>query len=186
MDAVSLEGGFADAPVAAASAFRALLDAMARPGTVREVVGAVPPEPLSVAAGIVVLTLCDPDTPVWLAPSVDTAAIRGWITFHTGAPLAPRNEARFAFGPWEEMLPLEDFAIGTAAYPDRSATLVVERPAFGATHRLTGPGIEREAWLTLPDAPMLRRNAAHFPLGLDFVFTCGTRLAALPRTTRIS
>lgn len=185
MEARALEGGFTDAPVASAMAFRAMLDAMARPGTVRDVDGAMPPAPLSVAAGTAALTLCDPETPVWLGASVDTAPVRDWLAFHTGAPLAPRGVAHFAFGSWAEMLPLKDFALGTPAYPDRSATLVVEMAEFGAGHRLTGPGIAEEAWFTLPDPEALRQNAALFPLGLDFIFTCGSRLAALPRTTGI-
>jgi alpha-D-ribose 1-methylphosphonate 5-triphosphate synthase subunit PhnH len=131
------------------------------------------------------LTLCDPDTPVWLAPSLDTAPVRDWMAFHTGAPTADRAKAAFAFGQWEEMLPLTDFPIGTSEYPDRSATLIVEMPEMGQRHRLTGPGIKTEARLTLPDPKALQTNAALFPLGLDFFFTCQDRFAGLPRTTRI-
>ena len=32
----------------------------------------------------------------------------------------------------------------------------------------------------------IQRNAALFPLGLDFFFTAGTAAAALPRSTRIA
>jgi alpha-D-ribose 1-methylphosphonate 5-triphosphate synthase subunit PhnH len=37
--------------------------------------------------------------------------------------------------------------------------------------------------LTLPEVAAFRANRALFPLGLDFFFTCGDRLAALPRST---
>ncbi len=185
----ALEGGFADPPVEAAHVFRAALQAMARPGTVHAVAGARPPAPLSPAAGALALMLADHDTGLWLAPSLAAGPVRDWLTFHTGAPVASRAEARFAFGRWAEMLPLADFPQGTPEYPDRSATLVVEVDGLdaepGAGHRLTGPGIRDEAWLTVPDAAALAANRRRFPLGLDLFLTCGDRLAALPRTVRI-
>lgn len=182
MQAESLEGGFATPATGAAHAFRAILDAMSRPGIVQTVAGAAPPAPLGSAAGIVALTMCDHATPVWLAPSVATEAVQGWLTFHTGAPIASRAEAAFAFGTWQEVLPLDAFAIGTPDYPDRSATLVVEVPDLGTTHRLTGPGIEHQAHLTVPDPAAFRANRALFPQGWDAILTSGDKLAGLPRT----
>jgi alpha-D-ribose 1-methylphosphonate 5-triphosphate synthase subunit PhnH len=185
MDALSLQGGFTDAAPEAARAFRAVLNVMARPGTVETVAGAHPPAPLSVAAGVVLLTLADPTTPVHLAPSYDLATVRDWITFHTGAPLVAAGQAVFALGYWAGLQPLERFAFGTADYPDRSATLIVEVDALApATHRLTGPGIRDVAAMRLPGEAALRRNAGRFPLGMDLILCCGNRLAGLPRTTR--
>lgn len=185
MNALALEGGFADPPLDAAACFRAALQAMARPGSVHRVDAASPPAPLSTAAGALALTLCDPDTPVWLSPSLATPEVRDWISFHTGAPLTTPEAARFAFGTWAEMPPLTTFAQGEPDYPDRSATLILERPELGEDHRLTGPGIQTEARLTAPDPDAFRANASLFPLGLDFYFTCGDQIAALPRSTRI-
>jgi alpha-D-ribose 1-methylphosphonate 5-triphosphate synthase subunit PhnH len=185
MDA-ALDGGFADAPREAAHAFRAALTVMARPGRIERLSGARPPAPLSVAAGTLILTLCDPETPVHLAGAHDTEEVRGWIAFHTGAPVVPRDRAAFAVGTWEALLPLGDYRIGEAEYPDRSATLIVELAAVaqeGAT--LTGPGIRDTARLSLPETEAFRTNALLFPLGLDFYLTSGDRVAALPRTTRI-
>jgi alpha-D-ribose 1-methylphosphonate 5-triphosphate synthase subunit PhnH len=145
----------------------------------------MPPAPLSVAAGVILLTLCDPETPLYLAPSHDRAEVRDWITFHTGAPIVGAGQAAFALGHWDD-LPLGDFAIGTSEYPDRSATLIVDNWALanhGAT--LTGPGIETTAHLSLPDLAAFQANRRLFPLGLDFLFTDGDRLAGLPRTTRV-
>lgn len=184
MDAVSLQGGFADPARDAARAFRSVLNAMARPGVVETVAGARPPAPLSVAAGVVLLTLADATTPVWLAPSHDGAAVRDWITFHTGAPFTAPEAAQFVLGDWAGLLPLGRFATGTAQYPDRAATLIVEVAALApATHRLTGPGIRDTAALRLPGAEAQALNAGRFPLGLDLILTCGDRLAGLPRTT---
>ncbi|MCR9112897.1 MAG: phosphonate C-P lyase system protein PhnH, partial [Rhodobacteraceae bacterium] len=56
MQAEALTGGFADTPVDAARAFRAVMSAIARPGRIETVAGAVPPAPLSVAAGTLILT----------------------------------------------------------------------------------------------------------------------------------
>ncbi|KEJ87892.1 phosphonate C-P lyase system protein PhnH [Sulfitobacter donghicola] len=181
-----LEGGFANAPVEASHAFRAVMTAMARPGEIVELSGAQPPAPLSPAAGAVLLTLCDPDTPVFLAPSHDTDDIRNWIIFHTGAPIATAQDAMFAVGVWADH-PLEAYSRGTAEYPDRAATLIVETDALanaGAT--LQGPGIKDQTALSLPETHAFQQNARLFPLGLDFIFTTGNRLAALPRTTRVS
>src|SRR6056297_3703063 len=99
METAALGGGFGDAAVDAARGFRAVMRAMARPGTVEVVTGAVPPAPLSVAAGVAVLVLCDPGTPVYLAGGHDCAAVRDWIGFHTGAPVVmARADAMFALG----------------------------------------------------------------------------------------
>jgi len=186
MQVHALEGGFSDAPVEASHAFRAVMTAMARPGEIVKLQGAQPPAPLSPAAGAVVLTLCDPDTPVFLGAAYDTQPLRDWITFHTGAPVVEAAHAMFAIGAWDD-LPLDAFAVGTAEYPDRSATLIVELDRLnntGAT--LRGPGIKEAAALSLPDTDVFAHNVQLFPLGLDFIFTCGARLAALPRSTRVS
>ena len=83
----SYGGGFATPPVDAANAFRAAMNAMARPGTVQDITGAEPPAGISAAAGCLLLTLCDPETGIYLAPDVDCPALRSWLAFHTGAPL---------------------------------------------------------------------------------------------------
>jgi len=186
MQAAALTGGFADTPLEAARAFRACLEAMARPGTIRPVAGAAPPAPVSPAAGVVLLTLCDPETPLWLAPGHDTAEIRDWVSFHTGAPLAAPGEAAFALGGWPALQPLDAYRVGRPDYPDRSATLIVETYRLEPEGvRLTGPGIETVAALSLPEVTAFQANAARFPLGLDFLLCCGDRLAGLPRSTRV-
>ncbi|SDK43973.1 phosphonate C-P lyase system protein PhnH [Aliiruegeria lutimaris] len=182
----ALEGDFTDAPVQAARAFRAALEAMARPGTLHQVTGARPPAPLSPAAGALLLTLCDGETPLHLAGATDCDAVRDWVTFHAGAPLVPAEEARFALGRWEALQPLARFALGEPSYPDRSATLIVEMDVLSASGaRLTGPGIRSEAFLPLPEREAFKRNSRLFPLGLDFFFCAGSTLAALPRSTKI-
>lgn len=181
-----LQPGFADPAIDAARAFRAIMRAMARPGTIETAGVDAPPAPLSAAAGAVLLTLCDTETPLYLAGAADCAAVRAWITFHTGAPFGAAAQCSFALGTWEALMPLSAYPAGTSDYPDRSATLIVERPGLtphGAV--LRGPGIRTTARLSLPDSDVFRANAAQFPRGLDFIFTSGDRVAALPRTTSV-
>ncbi|PKQ13416.1 MAG: phosphonate C-P lyase system protein PhnH [Alphaproteobacteria bacterium HGW-Alphaproteobacteria-1] len=186
MQAAALSGGFSDPSTDGARAFRAVMQAMARPGRIERLEGAAPPAPMSVAAGVVALTLCDPDTPVHLAGALDCDAVRGWLSFHTGAPVVGRQAAVFAFGTWQALLPLEGYVMGTSDYPDRSVTLIVELARLEAAGaRLSGPGIAGVSALSLPEVAAFRANAAHFPLGMDFLFCCGSLLAALPRSTRV-
>ncbi|MHA1529664.1 MAG: phosphonate C-P lyase system protein PhnH [Alphaproteobacteria bacterium] len=187
-----LEGGFADRARQSAVAFRAVLDALARPGRIREVAGAEPPEGLSVAAGVLLLTLADAETPLWLPERLDGGAVAEWLRFHTNvSPAAGRGKAMFAVGRWEELLPMEDWPVGEPEYPDRAATLIVEVAALhgGPALELSGPGIDGVTRLApvLPAgaAEALWVNAARFPLGMDFFFTAGGQVAGLPRSTRI-
>ena len=183
----ALSGGFADTAPDSARAFRVLLDAMARPGTIHPLSAATPPAGLSRAAGTALLTLADGTTPVFLCGAADCAPVRDWIAFHIGAPLCDPDRAAFAVGPFDALLPhLDALPKGDPAYPDRSATLIADLPRLdpqGA--RLTGPGIRAEAFLSLPDTAPFRANAARFPLGFDAFLTCGDRIAALPRTTKV-
>ncbi len=182
----ALSGGFADAPVQSAHAFRASLEAMARPGTVHAVTGAAPPVPLSVAAGVLILTLCDETTPLHLAGAHNAAAVRDWVTFHTGAPLVAAGAAQFAVGVWDALQPVDRFAMGTPDYPDRSVTLIVEMPELWAQGaRLSGPGIQGRTLLSVPDVAGFQVNRGRFPCGYDCFLTAGVRLAGLPRSTRV-
>ena len=186
MTAQALTGGFADAPVQAARAFRQILEAMARPGTLCQVAGATPPAPLSIAAGTVLLTLADPTTRLHLAGAADCADVRNWVAFHLGAPLVAAEDADFALGTWDALQPVGRFRIGQPDYPDRSATLIIEMDRL-VNHgpALAGPGIELVTWLSLPETAAFRANRALFPLGFDAILTCGDRLAGLPRSTRV-
>lgn len=187
MQAQTLSGGFADPAIASATAFRQVMEAMARPGTIHTINGAAPPAPLSRATGAVLLTLCDPDTPVHLAGVLDCDPVRAWVAFHTGAPIVGPSHCMFAVGAWTDLTPSSAYQIGSPQYPDRSATLIVQAERLeqtGAT--LSGPGIKETHALSLPEIEAFQQNAGHFPLGLDFIFTNGDRVAALPRTTIVT
>ncbi|HWB51760.1 MAG TPA: phosphonate C-P lyase system protein PhnH [Stellaceae bacterium] len=192
-DFARLGPGFADPVGDAQRCFRAILDAMAHPGAVVTMPGDLPCAPgLSPAATAVALALCDIDTPVWLDAAAAGAA--PYLAFHCGAPVAAAPaEARFAFVADAAMLPpLGQFALGTAEFPERSATLVIEVGGLteGTGPTLRGPGIRGGRRLSVAG---LRRRfweeraalAELFPRGIDLLFVGGAALAAVPRSTQV-
>jgi alpha-D-ribose 1-methylphosphonate 5-triphosphate synthase subunit PhnH len=186
MNISALDGGFTDAAVQSSQAFRAALEAMARPGSLHAITGALPPAPMSPAAGALLLTLCDSTTPLHLAGAHDCSAVRDWVIFHCGAPLVDAQQAQFALGAWADLQPVSRFAVGLPDYPDRSATLIVETELLAAQGaQMRGPGIQTTAQLSLPEIAAFQANRALFPLGFDCFFTCGSTLTALPRSTQV-
>ncbi|MGO4638574.1 phosphonate C-P lyase system protein PhnH [Mesorhizobium sp. 2RAF45] len=194
--AQSIEGGFADPVFNAQTVFRAVMDAMARPGSVQPLPAlARPPAPLSATAGAVALALCDNDTPLWLDPALHvSAAIGSWLGFHTGAPLANTPaDAHFALvATPAEMMALDGFAQGTQDYPDRSTTLILQVSDLtsGTPLLLEGPGIETSATIAPAQMPrhfieQWKQNIQRFPRGVDIILATAEGIACLPRTTRI-
>ena len=183
LDSAALLPGFADPVLGSQSVFRAVLDAMSRPG--RPVAC---PEPVAAPAPLV-----DFDTPTWLDPALATPAVQSFLRFHTGAPLvADPAAAAFLLVADAAALPrLGGLTLGEDRYPDRSATLVVEVPALDGPEagRFTGPGIETAEPARIAGLPAWFRedwaaNGAAYPLGVDCLLTCGGRMLGLPRTTR--
>lgn len=195
----SLLPGFDDPVDNAQQVFRAALDAFAHPGTVQPlpVASTGLPDGLSPAMTALLLTLADSDTPVWLPADIGTAA-RAFLRFHCGCPLAETlAQATFVCVPaGYAMPPLAQCAQGDPAYPDRSATLLIEVAALHNANAhddryiLRGPGIETTQTLHTVGLPndfsaQWRANNAGFPLGVDLLLTAGDRFCALPRTTHL-
>lgn len=191
-----LAAAFAHPVFDSQSVFRAVMNALARPGNVMRVTPPVAaPPPLGPAAAAIALALLDYETPVWLdAPLAAQPAVADWLTFHTGAPITPAPEqAAFAFVADAAAAPdFAQFAVGTPEYPDRSTTIVmqVEALAGGEPLVLTGPGIEQTrrfsaAPLPADFADRLCANRALFPRGVDLLIACGDMLVGLPRSVRI-
>ncbi len=196
METEAIEGGFANPVFDAQTMFRAVMDAMARPGTIQPCGElTAPPAPLSPVAAAVALSLCDADTPLWLDPALQaSAAARHWLGFHTGTPLAHTPaDAHFAIvSDPAELIALENFAQGSQEYPDRSTTLILQVPRLsgGETLHLEGPGIETSfafAPVSLPRhfVEQWKQNRARFPRGVDVILAAPEGVACLPRTTRI-
>ncbi len=191
--APELQPGF-DAPVAdSQSVFRAVLAAMSEPGTVQTVaVEVAAPAPLHPATAAVCLALLDFETPVWLDAAASTDAVRTWLRFHCGCPLvADPAAARFVVAAAPAMLPrLDGFAIGSEAYPDEGATLMLQVGSLdgGMPVTVSGPGIPGERTFGPEDVTRdfwLQRRVFEglFPQGLDLVFTSGVGVAAMPRSS---
>ncbi len=181
--------GFANPVDDAQACFRAVLDAMSRPGRILTVGASLdPPPPLQPAAAAVLLTLVDVDTPVWLDPAL--AGGWPWLAFHCGAGAAGLDAAAFVVS---DTLPsLDALHRGTDEAPEAGATVLLQLPRLGAGRpwRLDGPGLPGPATAAiegLPDdfAPIWQANRALFPRGVDLLLCSGESLMALPRTVAV-
>jgi alpha-D-ribose 1-methylphosphonate 5-triphosphate synthase subunit PhnH len=191
----ALSGGFSEPVFQSQAIFKMLMDGMARPGTIQSVSPtAQPPAPLDMAAGSILLTLCDHDTAVWFSPALCKTVAADWLRFHTGAPLTDeKTEARFAIVEVGSTLaPFALFCAGTQEYPDRSTTVIIAVSDFetGPALTLSGPGIRHRQTISpagLPDifARLWRDNRASFPRGVDVILTAGGRFLCLPRSVTI-
>jgi alpha-D-ribose 1-methylphosphonate 5-triphosphate synthase subunit PhnH len=186
--------GFADPVEQAQATFRAVLDAVARPGTlVPAGQGLTPPAPLDPATAAVLLTLVDHDTALWLDLAAGWAVgpARDWIAFHCGSGFTAHPE-RAAFALALELPDLARLSPGTHEQPETAATLILQVHSLteGARYRLRGPGLRASNHLAVRGLPadfvaIWQRNRAGFPLGVDLVLCAGTTLAALPRSVTV-
>jgi alpha-D-ribose 1-methylphosphonate 5-triphosphate synthase subunit PhnH len=203
-----MTAGFRDATHGAQRTFRVLLDAMSRPGRVialpdEAINGIEPPvsadsaRRMSVGVAAVMLTLLDAETSVRIVGSMAGAAASAYLRFHTGVGAAGLDEpATFTVAHasdahaalWTQL------DAGTDEAPQDGVTLVLQVDELGPRGdtglHLRGPGIEAMQALsvsgTSSDFWSWRiRQQALLPRGVDIVLVCGTRIAAIPRTTRI-
>ncbi len=182
--------GFADPVTDAQRCFRAMLDAMARPGSVREAgIGLLAPPPLDPATASVLLTLVDGDVSLWLDAAF--ASADEWLTFHCGVrPIA--DPARAAFLAGRALVEIGGLEMGSHEEPETGVTFVLQVASLetGHRYRLRGPGLReaREIAVTgLPDnfGAIWHANHASFPRGIDLILCAGTRLMALPRSVAV-
>jgi alpha-D-ribose 1-methylphosphonate 5-triphosphate synthase subunit PhnH len=176
-------------PDAQQQAFRAVLDAFARPGT-----QAALADPGTHALPVLLATVLDESVTLADPGQVLDADQRRLLL----APHAAAHEAHFVLldgtaPPAAGFTP----ALGTLEAPELGATLVLCVPALSPQTRpdalaltLTGPGIETERMLHVGglQRAWLERRAewvSAYPMGVDIVLCAGQHIAALPRTTRI-
>lgn len=187
--------GFADPTHDAQRAFRALLDAMARPTRTYPLAGpAEPPTALGRGLAAVALTVLDEDCTVWLGgPLGDDVVVTTWLSFHTGVRrAADAATAHYVFAAPASLPPLASLALGTDEAPHLSATVVLDVRGGRSSSRFTahGPGIEDAATLEAPWATdgfldEWRGNTALFPRGVDLLLVDEDAVTALPRTTHL-
>ena len=192
MNTPLLAAGLVDPVHESQQAFRAVLDALARPGQIRKMGAALPQVELGGAMARLLLSLCDDETPVrW--QSTDSA-LPQWLRFHTGAPIA-ESSAAAGFAVVTDLaqpLALADFAQGSAASPEFSSTVLIELPHLetGPLMVWSGPGIQSTTLVGLQGLPLdfwsqWQANHSRFPQGVDIIFTCGESALGLPRSTRV-
>lgn len=176
-------------------AFRALLDGMARPGTVQSL-GTLDERGKAAAAVALFEALVDHEVSFAVVPA--SAETEEAVLRLTGSHLAEVAKADYVLAAGDGVVTaLASAQAGEPEYPDRGATVVALVDSVSAGHGpgdelvLEGPGIlgSRLVWVSgFPQqatALFLERNR-EVPLGIDLVliapdgtFTC------LPRYTRI-
>jgi alpha-D-ribose 1-methylphosphonate 5-triphosphate synthase subunit PhnH len=189
-------------PVLASQAvFRRALQALSRPGrcqalTPQDTGALMPPAGLAVGLAALLLTLLDGETTVWLAPSLDSQPVRGWLVFHTGVRVVARPEdAAHVVTRAQEL----DLALwrrlgrGNDERPQDGATVFVEVDALGEGRGLSlrGPGIASTTQLAVTGIAAdvwAARAAEHaqYPLGVELMLCCGDSFAGLPRSTHVA
>ena len=191
-----IPAGFSRPVFESQSTFRITLQAMSRPGRpVRMPVTAVGPAGWSGCMAALVLTLCDVDTPLWLAPGADAPEAMRFLRFHCGSPVvASPSEAAFAVVPQGAAMPsLAEFVAGSAEYPEKSATVFIASPLVAGTGpdlRVTGPGVDGEefmprSWLPEGFLDEWNANGLLFPRGVDVILVGREAIVGLPRTVKM-
>ncbi|MCR6673434.1 phosphonate C-P lyase system protein PhnH [Devosia ginsengisoli] len=194
---IGLDGGFAEPVRQAQSSFRAIMDALANPGTIRKFADLAPAHgPLTGELVSTLLTLSDQDTSIWLSDELrQTAGVEGFVAFHTGAPMVSETgHAVLAFaGSANELPDFDAFNLGTQEYPDRSTTIVLGVTALEGGDELVirGPGIRDHLNISpigLPEGFVAQwaANRELFPRGVDLLLVADGAVLALPRSTRIA
>lgn len=192
MNQQAFSAGFADPVHEAQTAFRAVLEALSRPGQPVAIGRPVKGLALGPAMAHLLLALTDDDTPVWWQQPGSEAA--DWLRFHTGAPVAetPADAAFAVIGDVGAMPALDRFAAGSVESPEHAATLLIEVPSLSAGPAVEwhGPGIREMQTVRLAGLPanfwtQWQANHAAFPQGVDIVFICADAVLGLPRTTRV-
>ena len=196
MPTLSLKGlcaGFDDPVQQSQQVFRHILTALSEPGTLQYLHVGEAPEGVHIASYRVCLALLDAETPLWIDPSLKTSALVSALRFHCGCPVVDDpGRAEFALTTPDFGGDLSLFAQGSHEYPDRSTTLIVQVDSLDAPidFTLSGPGIDgiRRVGIAGLDSRwpgMLADNRRRFPCGVDLLFTAGTSLMGLPRTTQV-
>lgn len=173
-------------PDTAQRTFRAVLDALARPGRPAALhrFDELP------AALLPALALADLDTPVCVLGAP------GWaeaLATATSAPVAPLGEARLVtalrpLAPGE----LAGLRAGSASAPEDAALVALAVPALegGAALRLSGPGVPGTRTVAPRGCPpdlVAARATAAFPAGPDLLLVAPDgAVVGIPRSTRIA
>jgi alpha-D-ribose 1-methylphosphonate 5-triphosphate synthase subunit PhnH len=164
--------------------FRALCDAMSRPGTIQRT-------PVTPADHAVAATLVDHE----VATHTDDATLRDALTAQGRFEPADPEDAVVVHARDLPSWDVRDLGRGSLVEPGEGATVIyrVESlstdPADDATTvRLSGPGVPgtRTASIGLPrdELEAIAEAQSTYPRGVDAVFAAADRVLAMPRSTR--
>jgi len=165
------------------AAFTALMWALSYPGRPQQ----LPARGLA-AFGAIAEALVDLETGYFTPDAALAAALAA-----TGGRTLTPDRAPYQFYPRltaTELDALRLAPVGTYAYPDLGATLVLGCAlGSGPTLSLTGPGISGSVQLRVEGLPeqlwALRTAAGPFPLGWDLLLVDGDQVVGLPRSTAV-
>lgn len=198
-DLSALGAGFSNEALGSQAVFRTALQSMSHPGRCINLNhDAQVPNSGHPASAALLLALLDADCTLWLSPKLAQSDAAVWLHFHTGCRLVDDfTQAQFAWVAAGDTSPaLDTFAQGADAFPDQSATCVLDVLALQSSGHdatgwtLTGPGISGctvlKAEGLAPDfLTQWAANHARFPRGVDVFLTTRQQVASLPRTTHI-
>ncbi len=198
----SMVAGFDSEAFGSQAVFRVALQALSHPGQILTMpMDAQLPHSGHGAAALLLLGLLDADTTVWMSESLAQSDAAAWLRFHTGCLcVSDPHEAQFLWlaqgqdqGQDPNWPSLAQLRQGSDAYPDQSATCVIEVQGLQPSASgwvLQGPGIATQQTLQVQGlaADFLAQwadNHGRFPQGVDVFLTTPTQVVGLPRTTRI-
>ncbi|KHN49394.1 phosphonate C-P lyase system protein PhnH [Pectobacterium fontis] len=185
--------GFAHPVFGTQLCFRKIVKAMSEPGSLVTVPSVSGLESMSSATAATLLTLTSHTTPLFIDPRIGNPLLLRTLCLHTNVPIATTFEDAYfvllsgnAFS-----YDLMALSCGSEAEPEKSTTVILEVEGMhdGPCLKLTGPGIKTHRIIS-PRLPGSVRNylcsRPHtFPTGLDFLFTSGKKLFAIPRSTHV-
>ena len=198
-DLSSLGAGFSNEALGSQAVFRTALQALSHPGRVLEIAhDAQAPSQGHTASAALLLSMLDADSTLWLSPALAASDAALWLHFHTGCQIVSDvSLAQFAWiGQGDVMPALASLAQGSDAYPDQSATCVIDLDSLSnaaqrqGTWLLSGPGIQSEQTLSVNGLAVdflvqWAANHAGFPRGVDVFLAAQDQIVGLPRTTSI-
>ncbi|MDF5830255.1 phosphonate C-P lyase system protein PhnH [Pseudomonas aeruginosa] len=138
------------------------------------------------------LSFLDSNTPLWLAPGLDSPTLRANLAFHCGCPIvAEREQALFALLDEGELDRPERLRQRQRPLSGPVLHLLIQLAGLdgGASLEWRGPGIAEVRQVALPVSTGFwaqRAARTEFPRGLDAFFAAGERILGLPRSTRVS
>jgi alpha-D-ribose 1-methylphosphonate 5-triphosphate synthase subunit PhnH len=182
--------------------FRVVLDAMARPGTVKQLPVAARDAPVNPWLAAVLVTLVDHEVGLAVEPFDGADLLERFVCQRTAVVLTGADRADFVVAASDRLDPSLPVRLrqGTLAYPNDSATLLILIPTLDRSAHaddgsvlslaLAGPGVPAGHVFTVAGlTPALfeaRDEAAEYPCGIDvFLIDPQGRVAALPRSTAV-